>query len=740
MFASVALIFSIAMTPLHLRLRPSPEGDLLGWLVAGPFPSGFDRDYLAGEASVSPVEEAEAASMRWRFAAADFSHGLDLKAHFRTDDPGVAYAYTSISVPNVVHARLRFGSDDGAKVFLNGTLIFNKDVKRGVKRDEEEVPLDLRAGANRLLFKIEQYDGGWGLMARIVDAHDLPIPGLVQALDVNPSTSGPLGFERGLAGKPGSFDIAAYQEYGRLRMAAQLFADRLPLRAGDPERLKREISVVSSSIHESATDADHANVAVHAGLQRVAAAFRESRLPLLQWAQNPGPLALGDPQLEDFVRVSAGGRYFAHADGRAFVPIGANHNLDWPELEESNPLGPVYDPARTDRWFARLHESGVNVIRLMAETPPSGNLEEKVGTFRPEHVIWLDHVFEAARKHDVKLWITPYDTFWMSLRRETSPYWHENGGPIDLPIDFLTKPEIIEAQERRMKFLIDRYGNSGTVFAWEIMNEIDLWWGASPEQIKAWTDQMAAFVRGYEHKKWGRNHMLTISFADAEPKGLNAETAFRRPDLDFATMHLYLGASRGPHAGQAYQAGVDFASGVTYARGQVRDNRPVLDGESGPIDHWIAESGLDDEVFHQMSWQHLMAGGAGPGTRWPYRHPHVVSAGMLATLASMRNFCDGVPWGSLAGQTVGVVVRGPMGAKCSGMATADGVIAWVQLASDAGGTCSLDWKRLDHSAVRVRVFDVKRGKWLGAATEMDSQDLRFSVPAGVLEVAVWVAR
>jgi len=279
----------------------------------------------------------------------------------------------------------------------------------------------------------------------------------------------------------------------------------------------------------------------------------------------------------------------------------------------------------------------------MVETPPSGNLEEKVGIFRPEHLIWLDNIFRAARKHGVRLWITPYDTFWMSLRADTSPYWAANGGPIQKPIDFLTKPEIIEDQKRRMKFLIDRYGNTGTVFAWEIMNEIDLWWGASPEQIKAWTNEMARYVRGYEHKRWGRNHILTLSFAEAEPKGLNAETAFQRKDLDFATMHLYLGASRAPKPGTAEQAGIDFAAGVSYARGQIQDNRPVLDGESGPIDHWISEAALDDEVFHQMSWQHLMAGGAGPGTRWPYRNPHHVTDGMLKTLKAMRAFCDGVP-------------------------------------------------------------------------------------------------
>ena len=42
---------------------------------------------------------------------------------------------------------------------------------------------------------------------------------------------------------------------------------------------------------------------------------------------------------------------------RHLFPISINHNTDWPELEESN-LAKTYDPMRTDRWFAKLHEHG----------------------------------------------------------------------------------------------------------------------------------------------------------------------------------------------------------------------------------------------------------------------------------------------------------------------------------------------------------------------------------------------
>ena len=338
---------------------------------------------------------------------------------------------------------------------------------------------------------------------------------------------------------------------------------------------------------------------------------------------------------------------------------------------------------------------------------------------------WLDNIFLAARRHGVKLWLTPYDTFWMNQRKDASPYWGTNGGPIDKPIDFLTKPEIIADQERRMKFLIDRYGNTGTVFAWEIMNEIDLWWGASPEQIKAWTDQMAPYVRQYEKQRWGRNHMLTISFANAEPSGLNADTAFRRPDLDFATMHLYL-RRPAPGPNDALRAGIEFAAGVAYARGQIRDNRPMLDGESGPIDHWIADEALDDQVFHEMAWRHLMAGGAGSGTRWPYRHPHTVTAGMLDTLQAMSLFCRTVPWKSMTGPKSAANFITSGDAESAAFGTKAGAIGWLRLRGP--GEVSFKWDGLSGKPIRIGFFDVQKKRWIQIPYRILPGSVQFSPP------------
>jgi len=733
-------IAMVLLSPSALRVRPAGDGDLLAWLVAGPYPNegalerrgtGFRTDYLGGEADASPKEGEAVGGHSWKFATGTRERGIDLKKAISDTMPAIGYCFTTIESQSDLDALLLFGSDDGAKVYLNGEQVFSKQIARGVKRDEERVPIHLRKGANRLLFKVEQGDGGWGLMARIVDPQGKPGLPIVQQLEVEPGAS----FVRRFAGKPGSLNVEVWGTYEVLSRTTGIWLKNLRAEADHPDRLEVALGEAGKRIEAEQEDADRASRAVEEGVRAISDAYTSARVPLLKWAQNPGPQFSVEVTKEDYVKVLSGGRYFAHSDGKPFIPIGFNHNPDWPELEESNPLYARYDPDRTDRWFANIAEHGVNVVRLMVETPPTGNLEDKPGVYSPEHVRWLDAIFATARKHHVKLWVTPYDTFWMSLRADACPYWAANGGPIEKPIDFLTKPSIMQLQKSRMKYLIDRYGNTGTVFAWEVMNEIDLWWKANPAQIAAWTDEMVAFVRDYQRKRWGREHLVTISMAAAEPKDGNADTAFRRSDLDFATMHLYLGATKAPKPGDAEKAGEDFAAGVLYARSQIRDNRPVLDGESGPIDKWVADEKLDDEVFHQMSWQHLMAGGAGPGTRWPYRNPHHVTKGMLETLKAMRTFCDGVAWSNLTGPTVTVDVAGPTESHATVFATKDGAIGWLRLPKGgAERTFTLRW-----NGSKGRLFDVRHGEWIDGV-KASGGGLKIVVPANVDEVAVFGLR
>lgn len=718
MLLKISLLMSYALAqptaPAHsVNVRLGSEGDLLAWLVAGPYPNvgalemrgtGFRTDYLDGESKAAPIEGAKSGKESWRTAVGRGTTGIDLNPVFNNASPAIGYVYTNLVSPQDQAAVLLFGSDDGARVFLNGEKVFEKQIARGIKRDEERVPIRLKAGENRLLFKIEQGNGGWGLVARVVDGGGKPFPGVVQRLDLSEKGE-TLPMLRRLAGKPGAADVDALLGFEETSRSAMRWLERFRSETADADRLDRALKVGKQALN-SAKDADEASAAAAGGKMAVEHAMTLVRAPFVEKAQHPGPLLPEvDAKRGSWIRRMPEGRYFLDGRGRPFLPLGYNHNPDWPELEQANPLHDQFDPKRTDRWFEKLQASGVNLVRLMVETPPSGNIEEKPGVFRFEHMRWLDTIVLSARKHGIRLMVTPYDTFWMNLRADASPYWAANGGPIREKVEFLTDPKVMELQKGRMRWLIDRYGNLDTIFCWEIMNEIDLWWGASPEQIRKWADEMSVYVRDYQMKKWGAGPMLSLSMAEPKPVDGNADTAFRKADLDFATMHLYVGKSKGPNKGEEEQAADDFASGVRHAQAAVRDNRPVFDGESGPIDRWVANEKQDDLLYHEMSWAHLMAGGAGPGLRWPYRNPHHITPGMLGTIKSMRSFIDGVPWTRLTGPMQPVALTAPQAWRVRGFVTGKGGVYRIQNRGKSG-------EFIVPGATRIRPFDIKSGKWL----------------------------
>jgi mannan endo-1,4-beta-mannosidase len=737
---SIALSRPSAAPSGPVLVHPGAEGDLLAWLVAGPYPNegalelrgtGFRTDYLGGEASAAPVEGTKNGTQAWRVALGRGTDGIDLNPVFRMASPAIGYVYTVLVSPKAQDAVLLFGSDDGARVFVNGEKVFEKQIARGVKRDEERVPIRLRAGDNRLLFKIEQGNGGWGLVARVVGENGKPIPGLAQRVELRSGESpGVVPLLRRLAGRPGTADVDALTAYDRSLRDATRWLERFRKEAKEPDRLERAIAVGRKAFDQAAeVDASQATAAATGARMAIQHAWTISRSPLLAKAQHPGPLFPDvDAKRENWVKPMPGGRYFVDAKGAPFLELGYNHNPDWAELEQANPLHDEYDPKRTDRWFANLQNHGVNIVRLMVETPQSGNLEEKVGTFRYEHMRWLDTIVTSARTHGIRLMVTPYDTFWMNLRADASPYWAANGGPIREKVQFLTDPRVAEYQKGRMRWLIDRYGNLGTIFCWEIMNEIDLWWGASPEQIRKWADGMSAYVRDYQTKRWGVGPMISLSMAEPKPVGINAETAFRRPDMEFATMHLYLGKSKGPNPGEEEQAADDFADGIAHARRESGDNRPVFDGESGPIDRWVQDPEQDRRLFQEMSWAHLMAGGAGIGLRWPYRGPHHLTPGMLDSLKAIRGYVDGVPWTRLNGPMETLNLGAPANWRVRGFATAKGAIYRVQNRGQLG-TLTIP------GATRVRVYDVATGKWLAPTS-----GATVTVPADLKDIALYAER
>lgn len=110
--------------------------------------------------------------LKW-FPYTSKSNNIDFDSIFNKADYATAYALTEINAASDHTAYLALGSDDAVKVWLNGKVVHNMFVERGLVADNDLVPLSLVKGSNQLLVKVMDGEGGWGFTARFLDKQGL---------------------------------------------------------------------------------------------------------------------------------------------------------------------------------------------------------------------------------------------------------------------------------------------------------------------------------------------------------------------------------------------------------------------------------------------------------------------------------------------------------------------------------------------------------------------------------------
>lgn len=377
-----------------------------------------------------------------------------------------------------------------------------------------------------------------------------------------------------------------------------------------------------------------------------------------------------------FISVAPGHRYFQDEDGQGFIVIGENDAISWPGL--ATLMGRVSADS-TERYVMDLRAHGVTVSRVMIEYAQysSTYLENPVGTFTPAVVQFWDDFIPMAEKHGLYLLLTPYDTFWQAKNWDSYPYNAALGGPCQTKNDWLTAPACIAAQKARWAFIIKRWGGAPNIFAWDLMNEIDIWWNASPREINDYLTNMAAYVRGLERATWGRTHLLTASAAAPVPGTALGRPIYNHPDLDFANTHLYVGPGvRAPR--DVIEAAPEIIGAVNLSLQAIHTPRPYLDTETGPIDHWIVNADFDKQYHHNISWAHLASCGAGSGMRWPYTTPHWLLPELRQNLLGLARFAATLDWAHFAPHNlVANISLSAPGIIKTGCGSSDTAVLWL---------------------------------------------------------------
>ncbi len=353
-----------------------------------------------------------------------------------------------------------------------------------------------------------------------------------------------------------------------------------------------------------------------------------------------------DPAAMAYVRVAPGGRYFMTEDGQPFLVIGHNDAMPWPTLRH---MHGEEDVATTEAYIRMLAEHGVTVLRIMLEYCEDEDwfFEDPVGQPVPATVLYWDDLIGLCERYQVRLLVMFWDTFFMSRRWEHHPY-SAGGSGFDGPGSFCTAESALEAEKARIRFFVDRWGDSPAIFAYDLLNEIHPYWGGSPAEQGRWVAEIAQFVKGYELERWGKRHLLTVSIFGAIPEAEYLDLVMRHPELDFVTTHVYIfGLVDNPE--NTIDGALVMRDAVRHAFSQMDTVRPYLDTESGPI-HLFMDLGrtlptaFDAEYLHNMSWAHLATGGAGSGMRWPFRDPHCLTPEMHAVQRGMRRFLPALDW------------------------------------------------------------------------------------------------
>lgn len=166
-----------------------PSGQFLrSWMLCGPFPlaltaeenldtiriESFYQDYLTavgGESGaairlVQPVL-LDDLSLPWTAYESGEDY-VDLDEALSTDDAVLAYAYCEIESKSTLPCALALGTNDGVQVWMNGERVWDHPGPRGLRIDDDIVPIVLQPGRNTLLLKIEERGGRWQFSCRLV--------------------------------------------------------------------------------------------------------------------------------------------------------------------------------------------------------------------------------------------------------------------------------------------------------------------------------------------------------------------------------------------------------------------------------------------------------------------------------------------------------------------------------------------------------------------------------------------
>lgn len=140
----------------------SPKLILGSWYSVGPLLSKTGHSFpeaFPPEPNFNLKDEYEGGKFKWVEQPA-WKDGQVVEFEYISNS--AVYLQRTISYVNDTSAVCYFGSDDGIKIWLNGTVVFEKNIDRACAPNQDMVELKLKKGENKLVLKINNNGGGFG--------------------------------------------------------------------------------------------------------------------------------------------------------------------------------------------------------------------------------------------------------------------------------------------------------------------------------------------------------------------------------------------------------------------------------------------------------------------------------------------------------------------------------------------------------------------------------------------------
>jgi hypothetical protein len=438
-----------------------------------------------------------------------------------------------------------------------------------------------------------------------------------------------------------------------------------------------------------------------------------------------------------FVRVHPESpRYLAFDNGEFFFPIGLN--MGW---------WTATGDALTDyrRWMDLFAANGGNTIRVwMAEwsfglewnNTPLGDY-----TNRLRRAWLLDQIFAMAEDRDMYVLLVLLNCAdfndWQTHGWSGNPYNAARGGPLDRPDQYVTDPTARALLQRRLNYIVNRWGYSTRLLAWEWWNEVNLA-PFSDGTLIPWIQEMTAYLRARDVNR----HLTTNSYAirDLSP-------IWDLPELDIIQKHEYAHQIESTDRDLAERAASDFARLAASAPA-----KPIILGEFG-----YGTEGFGTDVdrtgihLHNGIWATTFVGYAGSGMYW-FWDVYVEAYKAWDHFRSLEQFLEGLdlsryqPFspleisgpGSETGQAVGLGLRGDD--ILIWLRSADYTVQAVEAAWEAEGSPRyfayvpplvegqvLTLWEMEDGEYTVQWYDPKSARWMDPVVVVAEGD-RLSIP------------